>query len=123
MAGPCRCSGWVIDELGGVPPRRILLDPPPGTATEEHVCQRVDSTTRLCELVEGILVEKALGYRESLLAAALLALLKPCRRFTGRVFASSVTAVRRAGPTGAVGGQSRTLAEDPRWPGWPLHRK
>ncbi len=67
----------VIDELGGVPPGRILLDPPPGTATEEHVYRRVEKTARPCELVEGVLVEKAMGYRESLLAAALLALLKP----------------------------------------------
>lgn len=51
-----------------VPAERILLSPPPGTATEQDLLQ----SPRLCELVDGILVEKAMGFYESRLAAALI---------------------------------------------------
>ncbi len=53
-----------------VPPERILLRPPPGEATEEDLLK----TTRLCELIDGALVEKGLGFYESRLAAVLVAL-------------------------------------------------
>jgi Uma2 family endonuclease len=61
----------LIDELGGISPRRILLHPAPGTATEQHARERLEQKAGLCELVDGVLVEKALGFRESLLALAL----------------------------------------------------
>ena len=49
----------------GVPPERIRLTPPPGTATEEDL-ERAPKP--VCELIDGVLVEKAMGTRESLIA-------------------------------------------------------
>ena len=56
----------LLHRLGDVPLDRIRLRPPPGTATEEDVLRARDSVQkRLCELVERVLVEKAMGTRES----------------------------------------------------------
>jgi Uma2 family endonuclease len=55
-----------------VPPARIRLHPAPGTATELDVLARPDGEKRLCELVDGVLVEKPVGYYESLLAVLLI---------------------------------------------------
>lgn len=54
-----------------IPPARILLRPSPGEATEADLLK----TPRLCELIDGVLVEKAMGYYESLLAAVLIEVL------------------------------------------------
>jgi Uma2 family endonuclease len=62
--------------LGSVPPERIRLRPPPGTATEADVPISAGSGKRLCELVEGVLVEKPMGYYESRLAAVLISILE-----------------------------------------------
>jgi Uma2 family endonuclease len=61
----------LLRRLGGIAPDRVRLRPPPGTATEDDVLEIERSENRLCELVDGVLVEKAMGFRESLLAAAL----------------------------------------------------
>jgi Uma2 family endonuclease len=50
-----------------VPPERILLRPPPGEATEEDLLK----SRRMCELIDGVLVEKAMGMYESRLAFVL----------------------------------------------------
>jgi Uma2 family endonuclease len=61
------------DHLGGVPLHRIRLRPFPGTATEDDVlAAEAAPQKRLCELVEGVLVEKAMGFRESVLGGYLL---------------------------------------------------
>jgi Uma2 family endonuclease len=66
----------VIDRLGGVPLDRILWTPRPGTATEDDVLRLADGEPkRLAELVDGILVEKAMGQREGFLAATLIGFL------------------------------------------------
>lgn len=57
--------------LGDVPPQRIRLRPPPGTATEQDVLRIHASEKRLCELVDGVLVEKAVGTIESYIAGRL----------------------------------------------------
>lgn len=63
----------LIEQLGGIPPARILLHPAPGTATEEDVLRLEGAANkRLCELIDGVLVEKAMGFSESLLAAFLI---------------------------------------------------
>ncbi|MBP85452.1 MAG: hypothetical protein CMJ64_01855 [Planctomycetaceae bacterium] len=54
--------------LGGIPLERILLVPPPGCATEEDVTRLDDHEDRLCELEDGILVEKPMGWYESVIA-------------------------------------------------------
>lgn len=66
---------WPLARLrrhfGGIPAERILSVPSPGTATERDLLFINDRGERICELVDGCLVEKAMGARESLLAAYL----------------------------------------------------
>ncbi|MBX9679479.1 MAG: Uma2 family endonuclease [Gemmataceae bacterium] len=57
----------LLDQLG-VPAERVLLRPPPGEATERDLVLQ----KRRCELIDGVLVEKAMGFFESRLAAVLL---------------------------------------------------
>jgi len=60
----------LIDRLGGVPAHRIRLKPAPGTATEADVIRWMDGPQkRLFELIDGVLVEKAVGTREGILAS------------------------------------------------------
>ncbi len=61
----------LMERLGGVPPERIRCIPPPGTATEQDVIAYESATGRLCELVDGVLVEKAMAFYESLIAIVL----------------------------------------------------
>lgn len=56
----------LLELLGGVPLDRILTRPAPGMATERDVERLLDSPKRrLCELVHGVLLEKAMGLKES----------------------------------------------------------
>lgn len=66
----------LVEQLGGVPLDRIRFQPLPGTATERHVIEVEARENRLCELVDGVLVEKAMGYTESILAGAIIELLR-----------------------------------------------
>lgn len=66
----------MLEALGDIPPERVLMNPPPGTATEQDAIQCEARQNRLCELVDGILVEKAVGYHESIIAGAILAMLR-----------------------------------------------
>lgn len=66
----------VIDQLGGVPPSRILLRPIPGTATEADAIAVHEKKRVLCELVDGVLVEKGMGYIESMLTIFLAGILQ-----------------------------------------------
>jgi Uma2 family endonuclease len=62
----------LLERLGGVPLERIRFQPSPGTAVEADVLVRPGGEKRLFELVEGVLVEKPMGYYESLLAVVLI---------------------------------------------------
>ena len=62
----------VQDRLGGIPAERIRTYPAPGTATEEDVIRVQAQTDRICELVDGILVEKVMSSFESRLAVTLI---------------------------------------------------
>ena len=63
----------LMDRLGNVPLDRIRLHPLPGTATVEDVLRLCDrEPKRLCELIDGVLVEKVMGHQESRLAARLI---------------------------------------------------
>ena len=53
-----------------VAPERIRLKPKPGEATEEDAIQN-----KHCELIDGVLVEKAMGYYESRLTFVLIQIL------------------------------------------------
>lgn len=60
------------ERLGRVPLERIRMRPAPGSATPADVLRLMDARDkRLCELVDGVLVEKAMGQRESRLALRL----------------------------------------------------
>ena len=65
----------LLARLGGVPASRVRLHPTPGTATEKDVIKVLDLENRPCELVDGTLVEKPMGYDESEIAATIIILL------------------------------------------------
>jgi Uma2 family endonuclease len=58
----------LLDQLGGIAPDRLRLRPAPGTATEQDLLDMDARDKCMCELVDGVLVEKVMGYPESALA-------------------------------------------------------
>jgi Uma2 family endonuclease len=64
--------GDLLRRLGNIPAGRVRLHPYPGTATEKDVIEVLDREDRLCELVEGTLVEKPMGYEESAIACLII---------------------------------------------------
>jgi Uma2 family endonuclease len=71
---------WTAERLyhrfGPILLSRIVTTPAPGFATEDDVVWLDDHQDRLCELVDGILVEKVRGAYESMLAVEIARLLK-----------------------------------------------
>lgn len=67
--------GDLLKRLGHIPAERVRLRPSPGTATEKDVLDVLNRENVPCELVEGTLVEKAMGYEESEIAGLLLTFL------------------------------------------------
>lgn len=63
----------LLHHLGDIPASRVRLRPTPGTATEKHVLTIKRKEGRLFELVDGVLVEKAMSFKSSWLGMALLA--------------------------------------------------
>jgi len=61
----------LLSQVGDVPANRVLLSPSPGTATEADLILICEKKKNLCELVDGTLVEKAMGAIESYLAVVL----------------------------------------------------
>lgn len=62
----------LMERLGGVPLERIRMEAPLGRATEKDVLAvRAGLERRLSELVDGVLVEKAMGIKASVLGAVL----------------------------------------------------
>ena len=55
----------LLESLGGIPARRVLSNPTPGTATERDLIELHERKNRRYELVDGTLVEKAMGFDES----------------------------------------------------------
>ena len=66
----------LLAQLGGIAPARVRFRPLPGTATEKDVLDMQAHEGRLCELVDGVLVEKGMGFLESYLAGALIEILR-----------------------------------------------
>jgi Uma2 family endonuclease len=66
----------LLERLGSISPDRVRFHPPPGTATPQDVLACDGGEKRLCELVDGVLVEKAMGYYESRLALVVTSLLE-----------------------------------------------
>lgn len=67
-------ADWLIS-LGGISPRRILIDLSPGTATIDDVIRLSHREGCGVELVNRTLVEKPVGLRESVVAGIVLTLL------------------------------------------------
>jgi len=61
----------IIHDLGDIPPERVWMDPCPGTATEADVEMAAVDGKSVVELVDGTLVEKAMGFEEARLASTL----------------------------------------------------
>ncbi len=66
----------LLERLDGIPPERICLHPEPGTATEKDVIEIERRENRLCELIDGVLVEKTIGFYESSVASAIIYLIE-----------------------------------------------
>ena len=65
-----------LTELGGISPSRLRLNPPLGLATEADLIAANEMGNKtLVELVDGCLVEKAMGYEASVVAAAIVRIL------------------------------------------------
>src|SRR5688572_1137088 len=62
----------LLTRLGSVPPDRIRFQPTPGTAVEQDVIELHDRENRLFELVDGVLIEKPMGFQESRIAALII---------------------------------------------------
>ncbi len=58
--------------MGNIPATRVRSEPAPGAATVEDVVRLRNTERRLYELVDGTLVEKAMGWQEAFLAGILL---------------------------------------------------
>jgi Uma2 family endonuclease len=55
----------LLEQLGDVPIERIRFRHPLGRATEEEYVRYAEKSGRGCELVDGVIVEKPMGYYES----------------------------------------------------------
>ena len=80
-SAPTRAAGprpWTAAEVGerfgGIPPGRVVLDPAPGTATADDIEGVKRRTGRVCELIDGTLIEKAVSAESELIAGRLLGL-------------------------------------------------
>ena len=62
----------LVQKLGNIPLERICFRPPPGTATERDLLAAMRRSDRVYELVDGTLVEKAMGFSESAIAGRVL---------------------------------------------------
>jgi Uma2 family endonuclease len=62
----------VLEHLGGIPAYRVRINPPPGQATEADLLAIDAQKGPICELIDGILVEKDMATYESWLAMVLI---------------------------------------------------
>jgi Uma2 family endonuclease len=94
-----------LEELGDISARRLRLTPAPGTASIDDLEVANAEGTTLCELIDLALVEKAVGFGSSVVAAAILSIL--------RQFVST----RRLGLVSGADGMFQLLANVVRAPG------
>jgi Uma2 family endonuclease len=72
--------GDLLKRLGDIPANRVRLHPTPGTATEKDLLEVVDRERWPCELVEGTLIEKAVGFDKSVITGILASAIVNCVR-------------------------------------------
>lgn len=65
-----------LGELGDIPSSRVRLAPAPGTASVDDLLRVNEARQGLYELVDHTLVEKAMSYEASVVAGAILAILR-----------------------------------------------
>ncbi|HBE69610.1 MAG TPA: Uma2 family endonuclease [Planctomycetaceae bacterium] len=70
-----RTLAELVEHLGNVDLQRIRVEPAPGLARPRDVQRIREREKRLFELVDGVLVEKVMGFRESLVALAIARLI------------------------------------------------
>ena len=88
----------LLERFGPMPAERIRTSPSPGTATEQDVIDMEERESRLCELVDGVLVEKALGVYESFLAMEIGGLLREFVKRNGLGFVVGADGMMRLAP-------------------------
>lgn len=88
----------LVEKFGAIPAYRIRNQPAPGTATEQDVIEIASHKERLCELVDGVLVEKTMGNYESCLAALLIHFLWAFVREHDLGYVLSTDGMARLGP-------------------------
>ena len=93
-----------IEELGHISANRLRLSPAPGTATVEDLMDANTHRKPLCELIDQTLVEKAVGFASSVVAATIL-----------KIIATFVYP-RRLGLVAGADGMFRLLASTVRAP-------
>jgi Uma2 family endonuclease len=59
----------LLEYLGDIPAHRVRFDPKPGEATEVDLIRKQAEEDTLFELVDGTLVEKAMGFTEGYIAS------------------------------------------------------
>ena len=111
----------MLARLGDIPPERIRMRPAPGTATERDLLKSLDDGPAICELVDRTLVEKPMGYEESVLTMLLAEFLSAFvrKRKLGRV--SGPDGVMRLWP-GLARAPDIAFAAWARFPGGKLTR-
>lgn len=62
----------ILEAFGPIPAWRIRHHPAPGTATVQDVIDILDHENRCCELVNGILVEKTVGFTEAFVTVTII---------------------------------------------------
>lgn len=93
-----------LQELGGIVADRVRSTPAPGTATLDDLVYVNDHEKPLCELIDNTLVEKAVGFEASVVAATITALLR------------NFVVSRRLGIVSGADGMFRLLASSVRGP-------
>ncbi len=91
-------------ELGGISPDRVRMTPTPGTATIDDLIHANAHTSPLCELVDHTLVEKAVGFKSSVVALTI-----------GRILGTFV-APRKLGVLSGSDGMFRLIVSSVRGP-------
>ena len=74
---PLTSVAALVDAFGDIPLHRIVLAPAPGTAVPDDIGRVRGDSGRVCELIDGTLIEKAVGTESDLIGSKLIGLLQP----------------------------------------------
>jgi Uma2 family endonuclease len=76
MATATRTVAALLKSLGNIPSDRVRLEPHPGTATVKDALRILAHEGRICELIDGVLVEKPMSGYESVLGGVFVQLFR-----------------------------------------------